>query len=36
MQFFSLGLLGEMITSQHEERAQTREVVERHVDEVLS
>jgi len=36
MQFFSLGLLGEMITSQHEERAEARETVERHVDEVLS
>lgn len=36
MQFFSLGLLGEMITSQHEERAEAGETVERHVDEVLS
>ena len=36
MQFFSLGLLGEMITSQHEERASGREAIDRNVDEVLS
>jgi glycosyltransferase involved in cell wall biosynthesis len=36
MQFFSLGLLGEMITSQHEERSSGREAVDRNVDEVLS
>ena len=35
MQFFSLGLLGEMITSQHEERSAGREATERNVDEVL-
>jgi hypothetical protein len=36
MQFFSLGLLGEMITSQHHERSGSREAAERDVDEVLS
>jgi glycosyltransferase involved in cell wall biosynthesis len=36
MQFFSLGLLGEMITSQHEERAGRAELADRNVDEVLS
>jgi glycosyltransferase involved in cell wall biosynthesis len=36
MQFFSLGLISEMITSHHEERAQERERAERLVDEVLS
>jgi glycosyltransferase involved in cell wall biosynthesis len=36
MQFFSLGLISEMITSQHEERAPERERAERVVDEVLS
>jgi glycosyltransferase involved in cell wall biosynthesis len=36
MQFFSLGLISEMITSQHEERAQERERAELLVDEVLS
>jgi glycosyltransferase involved in cell wall biosynthesis len=35
LQFFSLGLLSEMITSQHEERTGVREQAERHVDEVL-
>ncbi len=36
MQFFSLGLLGEMITSQHEERFGRAERADRNVDEVLS
>jgi glycosyltransferase involved in cell wall biosynthesis len=36
MQFFSLGLISEMITSHHEERAQERERAEALVDEVLS
>ncbi len=36
MQFFSLGLIGEMITSQHEERAGDRERAELHVEEILS
>jgi glycosyltransferase involved in cell wall biosynthesis len=36
MQFFSLGLLGEMITSQHEERFGRAEHADRNVDEVLS
>jgi dolichol-phosphate mannosyltransferase len=36
MQFFSLGLISEMITSHHEERAQERDRAELHVDEVLS
>jgi glycosyltransferase involved in cell wall biosynthesis len=36
MQFFSLGLISELITSQHEERAGTRERTELHVDEILS
>ena len=36
MQFFSLGLISEMITSHHEERAQERERRELLVDEVLS
>jgi len=36
MQFFSLGLISEMITSQHEERSPERERAERVVDEVLS
>jgi glycosyltransferase involved in cell wall biosynthesis len=36
MQFFSLGLISEMITSQHEERAPERERAEALVDEVLS
>jgi glycosyltransferase involved in cell wall biosynthesis len=35
MQFFSLGLLSEMVTSQHEERAGERERAERHVEEIL-
>jgi dolichol-phosphate mannosyltransferase len=36
MQFFSLGLISEMITSHHEERAQERERAELLVDEILS
>ncbi len=36
LQFFSLGLISEMITSQHEERAPERERAELMVDEVLS
>jgi hypothetical protein len=36
MQFFSLGLISEMITSHHEERAQERERRELLVDEVMS
>jgi glycosyltransferase involved in cell wall biosynthesis len=36
LQFFSLGLISELITSQHEERAGTQERMELHVDEVLS
>jgi glycosyltransferase involved in cell wall biosynthesis len=35
LQFFSLGLISEMITSHHEERAQERERAELLVDEVL-
>ena len=35
LQFFSLGLISELITSQHEERAGTRERTELHVDEIL-
>jgi glycosyltransferase involved in cell wall biosynthesis len=36
MQFFSLGLLSEMVTSHHEERAAGRERAELYVDEVLA
>jgi glycosyltransferase involved in cell wall biosynthesis len=36
MQFFSLGLISEMITSHHEQRAQERERAELLVDEILS
>jgi glycosyltransferase involved in cell wall biosynthesis len=36
LQFFSLGLISELITSQHEERAGRRERTELHVDEILS
>ena len=36
MQFFSLGLISEMITSHHEERAPDRERAELLVDEILS
>jgi dolichol-phosphate mannosyltransferase len=35
LQFFSLGLISELITSQHEERAGTRERTELHVEEIL-
>ena len=35
MQFFSLGLISEMITSHHEERVQERDRAELHVDEIL-
>jgi glycosyltransferase involved in cell wall biosynthesis len=35
LQFFSLGLLSEMVTSQHEERAGERELEELHVEETL-
>jgi hypothetical protein len=36
LQFFSLGLISEMITSHHEERAQERDRAQLLVDEVLS
>ena len=36
LQFFSLGLIGEMVLSQHEERAGDREPAELDVDEILS
>jgi glycosyltransferase involved in cell wall biosynthesis len=36
LQFFSLGLISELITSQHEERAGPQERTELHVDEILS
>jgi glycosyltransferase involved in cell wall biosynthesis len=36
LQFFSLGLISEMITSHHEERAPVRERADRLVDEILS
>jgi glycosyltransferase involved in cell wall biosynthesis len=36
MQFLSLGLIGEMITTHHEERAIERDPEELHVDEILS
>jgi glycosyltransferase involved in cell wall biosynthesis len=36
LQFFSLGLLSEMVTSQHEERTNARELETQHVEEVLS
>ena len=36
MQFFSLGLISEMITSHHEERALAREQRDARVEEVLS
>jgi dolichol-phosphate mannosyltransferase len=35
LQFFSLGLISEMLTSQHEEQARGREQAELHVDEIL-
>jgi hypothetical protein len=36
MQFFSLGLIGEMITSHHEERGAERERADLHVEEILA
>jgi hypothetical protein len=36
LQFFSLGLISEMLTSQYEESAGGREQAELHVDEILS
>jgi dolichol-phosphate mannosyltransferase len=36
LQFFSLGLLGELVTSQHEERALARETQDARVEEVLT
>jgi glycosyltransferase involved in cell wall biosynthesis len=36
LQFFSLGLISEMLTSQHEESAGGREQAELHIDEILS
>jgi dolichol-phosphate mannosyltransferase len=36
LQFFSLGLISELITSLHEERVGTRERERRHVEEILS
>jgi dolichol-phosphate mannosyltransferase len=36
IQFLSLGLIGEMITTHHEERAVERDLEELHVDEILS
>ena len=36
LQFFSLGLISEMLTSQHEETAGWREQTELHVDEILT
>jgi glycosyltransferase involved in cell wall biosynthesis len=36
LQFFSLGLISEMLTSQHEETAGGRQQAEHHVDEILS
>jgi len=36
LQFFSLGLISEMITSHHAERARGRDQAELHVDEILS
>jgi glycosyltransferase involved in cell wall biosynthesis len=36
MQFLSLGLIGEMITTHHEERTTARDRSEPHVDEILS
>ena len=35
MQFLSLGLLSELITSHHEERSDVRRAAEQHVDEIL-
>ena len=36
LQFFSLGLISELITSHHEERTGRRERAELHVEEILS
>jgi glycosyltransferase involved in cell wall biosynthesis len=36
LQLFSLGLLSEMVTSQHEERSSLRELETQHVEEILS
>ncbi len=36
IQLFSLGLVGELVTSHHEERAAEREEADAHVDEVLA
>jgi glycosyltransferase involved in cell wall biosynthesis len=36
LQFFSLGLISEMLTSQHEESVGGREQAELHIDEILS
>jgi glycosyltransferase involved in cell wall biosynthesis len=36
LQFFSLGLLSEMVTSQHEERTGARKLESQHVEEILS
>jgi len=36
LQFFSLGLISEMLTSQHEESGAGREQAELHIDEILS
>src|SRR5213075_1243036 len=35
LQFFSLGLISEMLTSHHEERARERDAGRLHVDEIL-
>jgi glycosyltransferase involved in cell wall biosynthesis len=35
IQFLSLGLIGELVTTHHEERAAERDAAERHVDEIL-
>jgi dolichol-phosphate mannosyltransferase len=36
LQFFSLGLISELVTSQHEQRRRERERSDQHVDEILS
>jgi hypothetical protein len=36
LQFFSLGLLGELVTSHHEERALAREMQDARVEELLT
>jgi glycosyltransferase involved in cell wall biosynthesis len=35
IQLLSLGLIGELVTTHHEERAAEREAAERHIDEIL-